>query len=100
MQPAQTETTRSQGAHLIVVALQVVLTLVAVFVSRMELGVRMSGVLVMGVALLNGVVVATALLGVRRSGSIISGLVVCTIVFIAGLLFWPAWDIAARARMF
>jgi len=100
MQPAETQTPTSQGAHLLIVGVQIVLTLVAVLVSRMGLGVRLGGVAVMGIAAVNGAVVATTLLGVRRAGTIVSGLIICTLVLIAGLLFWPAWDIAMRARVF
>ncbi|MFN7984781.1 MAG: hypothetical protein U0Q11_23300 [Vicinamibacterales bacterium] len=100
MQPARTETPRSQSAHLLIVGLQIALTLVAVLVSRMNLGVTMGSALVMGIATLNGAVVATTLLGARRNGTLISGLVICMIVFIAGLLIWPAWDTAYRARVF
>lgn len=100
MQLAQTETTRSQGTHLLIVGAQLALTLVAVLVSRMNLGVRTGATLVMAIATLNGIVVATTLLGVRRNGTIISGLAICMLVFITGLLIWPAWDIAVRARVF
>ena len=72
MQPAESQTPTTQGTHLLIVGVQIVLTLVAVLVSRMGLGVRLGGVAVMGIAAVNGAVVATTLLGVRRAGTIVS----------------------------
>jgi hypothetical protein len=100
MQPAQTETPGTPGAHLAIAAAQVVLTLLAVVVSRLGLGGHVGAVAVMGLATVNGLIVALAVLGVRRNGALVSWLALGVVVLIAGLLVWPAWDVAARARVF
>ena len=100
MSPSQNETTRTLSGHLTVLAVQLALTVLAVMASRMNLGEHARSVAVMSVAIVNGLVVAIALLGVRRSGWLVSTLAVSVVVFIVGLLVWPAWDVAQRARMF
>ena len=100
MPPSQTEAARPLSRHLTVLAVQLVLTVLAVLASRMNLGEDARSVAVMGVATVNGLVVAIALLGVRRSGWMVSTLALAVVVFIVGLLVWPAWDVAQRARLF
>ncbi|MGC4083575.1 MAG: hypothetical protein QM736_16050 [Vicinamibacterales bacterium] len=51
---------------------------------------------VMLVAVVNGGMVAVFTMGVRRDGRAIVWLAVLTIVLLAGLLVWPAWDVAYR----
>ena len=76
---------------------QLVLTAAAVLISRTA-GRGLAGTAaVMVVAAANAAVVAFALMGVRRSGRWIALLLLATIVFVAGLLVWPAWDVYERA---
>ena len=100
MPSPQIEPARPLSSHLTVLAVQLVLTGLAVMLSRMNLGEHARAVAVMGVAIVNGLVVAIALLGVRRSGWMVSTLAVSSVVLIVGLLVWPAWDVAQRARVF
>lgn len=84
-----------------VCAAQLVLTVLAVLVSRVEdLGTTLGVVAVMLVAAINGGMVAVFTMGVRRDGRAIVWLAVMTMVLIAGLLVWPAWDISQRGRHF
>jgi Na+/proline symporter len=100
MRSSNTEATRTLTSHLTVCAVQLALTALAVLVSRMSVGSHALAVAVMSVATVNGLVVALSLMGVRRHGWMVSTLAVCVVVFIAGLLTWPAWDVAGRARPF
>ena len=86
--------------YLTVFVSQLVLTALAVLVSRMDLGGRWGGVVVMGVATVNGLLVAIMLLGVRREGRLVSVLALAVVVFLVGLLVWPAWDVAQRTRVY
>jgi len=82
--------------HLPVFVAQLVLTAAAVLISRTA-GRGLAGTAaVMVVAAANAAVVAFALMGVRRSGRWIVLLLLATIVFVAGLLVWPAWDVYER----
>jgi len=76
------------------------LTGAAVLVSRMELGVRVGIAAVMLIAAVNGLMVAVFLMGIRRDGRLVTLLALGTLVFIAGLLVWPAWDVSQRVRLF
>lgn len=79
---------------------QLVLTGAAVLVSRLELGGRVGMAAVMLVAAVNGSMVAVFLMGVRRDGRLVTMLALGTLIFIAGLLVWPAWDVSQRVRLF
>jgi heme/copper-type cytochrome/quinol oxidase subunit 4 len=100
MTTTSADTTVNLRRYLTVFVLQLALTGAAVLVSRLELGVRTSVAAVMLVAMLNGGLVAFALMGVRRDGRLVSMLVLAVLVFVVGLLVWPAWDVYDRARMF
>lgn len=82
--------------HLLTFALQVVLMLATVAVSRLDLGVRPGTAAVMMLAALNAALVAVALMGVRRDGPLVRMLALLTAVVMVGLLIWPAWDAASR----
>ncbi len=86
--------------HLLTLATQLGLMLATVAVSRLELGVPLRATAVMLLAAVNATVVAVVLMGVRRDGVLVRMLVVLTLVVIIGLLFWPAWDVAQRVRVF
>ncbi len=86
--------------HLLTLASQLVLMLATVAVSRLDLGVRLGAAAVMLLAAFNATVVAVVLMGIRRDGPLVRMLAVLTLVVIVGLLFWPAWDGAARVRVF
>ena len=86
--------------HLLVFASQLLLLLVTVAVSRLDLGVRLGTSAVMLLAAVNATVVAVVLMGVGRDGRLVRMLAVLTLVVIIGLLVWPAWDVAARLRVF
>ena len=88
------------GRYLAVFVAQLVLTGVAVLVSQLNLSARTSMVAVAVVAVLNAGMVAVALMGVRRDGRLVSVLALAIIVFVVGLLVWPAWDVYERERMF
>jgi caa(3)-type oxidase subunit IV len=79
---------------------QLALTGAAVLVSRMELGVRIGMAAVMLIAAVNGLMVAVFLMGIRRDGRLVTLLALGTLVLIAGLLVWPAWDVSQRVRLF
>ena len=87
--------------YLVVYVAQLVLTVLALLVSRVqELGNGLTIAAVMLVAAVNGGMVAVFTMGVRRDGRAILWLAILTIVLIAGLLVWPGWDIAHRGRHF
>lgn len=87
--------------YLAVFVAQLVLTALAVLVSRVEeLGNVLGIAAVMLVAAVNGGMVALFTMGLRRDGRLIVGLAVLTLVLITGLLIWPAWDVSQRARHF
>src|SRR3954447_13865921 len=86
--------------YLSVFVMQLVLTAVAVLVSQSNLSARTSMAAVALLAVLNAGIVAVALMGVRRDGRLVSVLALALIVFVVGLLVWPAWDVYERARMF
>lgn len=69
------------------------LTLAAARVASGHTGVA----LVMALAGVNGTIVAVGLMGVRRDGWAPWALALLTLAITVGLLFWPAWDVAARA---
>jgi len=98
-----TQPMESRGSlrrHLPVLVAQLVLTAAAVLISRTA-GRGMAGsVAVMVVAAANAAVVAFTLMGARRSGRWIVLLLRATIVFVAGLLVWPAWDVYERAKVY
>ena len=98
MHSTPTDGTPNIGRYLAVFASQLVLTGVAVLLSR--LGGRAGMTAVMLVAAVNAALVAVVLMGVRRDGRIVRMLALATVVFLVGLLAWPAWDVAQRARMF
>jgi hypothetical protein len=100
MQPMANDQPRGRRGHLTIFAAQLLLTLVAVLVSRMDLAVRTGAAAVMAVAAVNGCLVAVYLLGVRRSGWMIWGLTLATLFAIVGLLVWPVWDVAERAGLY
>lgn len=97
---------RSTGApdvrpYVVVSAVQVALTILAVLVSRTEgLGTTLTAMAVMTLAAMNGGMVLTFTMGLRREARFVLWLALVTIVFIAGLLVWPAWDIGQRGRQF
>ncbi|MFN7915814.1 MAG: hypothetical protein U0Q55_10795 [Vicinamibacterales bacterium] len=87
--------------YLVVWAAQLVLTLLAVLVARVEaLGTTLGIAAVMLLAIINAGMVAVYTMGIRRDGRAIVWLAVVTVVLIAGLLVWPAWDISQRGRHF
>ncbi len=86
--------------YLAVFVAQLVLTAVAVLVSQSNLSARTSMAAVALLAVLNAGIVAVVLMGVRRDGRLVSVLALALIVFVVGLLVWPAWDVYERARMF
>lgn len=87
--------------YLAVGAAQLVLTVLAVLISRVEeLGDRLGMLAVMLVAVVNGGMVAVFTMGVRRDGRLIAGLAVLALVLMAGLLVWPGLDISQRGRHF
>jgi caa(3)-type oxidase subunit IV len=88
------------GRHLAVFGVQVCLVLGAVAVSRLDPGGMASVAAVMTVAAANAFLVAFALMGIGRESRLVSILVVMTLVIVVGLLVWPAWDVAGRARVF
>jgi len=75
---------------------QLVLTAAAVLASRLNVGT----IAVMSLAAVNASIVAVTLMGVRRDGRLISLLAAATLVFLVGLLIWPAWDVYERMRPF
>lgn len=80
---------------------QLVLTVLAVLVSRVEeLGTSLGVAAVMLVAAINAGMVAFFTMGIRRDGRLITWLAVLTLLIIVGLLVWPAWDIGGRGRVF
>lgn len=79
---------------------QLVLTIAAVAVSRLELGVRLEAAAVMALAAASGAMVAVVLMGVNRESLLVRLLVLLTLVLIVGLLMWPAWDTAFHLRVF
>jgi hypothetical protein len=83
-----------------VFASQLVLTVVAVVLSRLNMGTRAVAVMVMGAAGLNAAIVVLMLMGLRRERSLVPVFVIVVLVVVAGLLGWPAWDIYERARTF
>ena len=94
------ESSVSLRHHLPVFAAQLALTAAAVLISRTA-GRGLAGIAaVMTVAAVNAVLVAFTLMGVRRSGRWIVLLLLATIVFVSGLLVWPAWDVYERARAY
>ena len=80
-------------------AAQLVLAAAAVIASLMDRGRSTTGIIIVAAAA-NALVVAVGFMGVRRDGWIVSTLVMCTALFIAGLLFWPAWDVYERITGF
>jgi caa(3)-type oxidase subunit IV len=75
---------------------QFALIAAAVVVSRLELShaARSGGVLLL--ATLNAGLVTLFFMRLRLEARFITVLVVFTLLFIAGLLFWPAWDVYER----
>ena len=83
-----------------VFASQLVLTAVAVLLSRLNMGTRAVTVMVMGAAGLNAAIVALILMGLRRDRSLVPVFDIVVLVVVTGLLAWPAWDVYERARTF
>jgi heme/copper-type cytochrome/quinol oxidase subunit 4 len=100
MTPTSADATVNLRRYLTVFVSQLVLTGAAVLVSRLNLGVRTSVAAVMFIAVLNAGMVAFTLMGVRRDGRFVSIMALAVLVFVLGLLVWPAWDVYDRARMF
>jgi len=94
------DTAPDSRRHLVTLALQLLLMLATVAVSRLDLGVRLGATAVMLLAAANATVVAVVLMGVRRDGRLVQMLALLTLVVIVGLLIWPAWDAADRVRVF
>lgn len=86
--------------HVAVLSAQLLLVVFAVSVARTLPPGRSTTAIIMTIAFVNGAVVAIAAMGARRDGWMVSTLMAMTLFFIIGLLIWPAWHIADRARTF
>lgn len=86
--------------HAVVLCAQLVLVMLAVLAARVLPAGRTATALIMAIALVNGATVAIGAMGAKRDGWMVSTLMAMTFFFIVGLLIWPAWDIAERARAF
>lgn len=86
--------------HAAVLSAQLVLVMLAVVAARALPAGRGTIAVIMAIALVNGAAVVLGAMGVRRDGWMVSTLMAMTFFFIIGLLVWPAWDIAGRARIF
>lgn len=82
----------------LVVVCQLLLTALAVAVSRMGSG-RTTMVLTLAVAGLNGLVVALFLMGVRRERPIVIATLAVMLVALASLIFWTGWDLYDTVRV-
>jgi hypothetical protein len=96
MTPTSADVRPDTRRYVITFVVQLVLMGMAIFVSRLEIGAVAREVLVMSVATVSAVTVAAGLMGIRRDGLIVVSLVLFTVFFLAGLLFWPAWDVYER----
>lgn len=98
MRSTSTDKPPNLRRYLAIFASQLVLTGAVVLLSR--LGGRIGMTAVMLVAAVNASLVAFVMMGVRRDGRLVSVLAVMTVLLLIGLLVWPAWDVAERARVF
>ncbi|HUR32599.1 MAG TPA: hypothetical protein VM032_02320 [Vicinamibacterales bacterium] len=86
--------------YVLVFVAQLVLTGMAIAVSRRGSGSAGGAAAVLLVSAINATIVATGLMGVRQGGRLVGALILITLIFAAGLLGWPAWDVYERARAF
>ena len=92
------DVSRVVRGHRTVVVVQLVLTLVAVGVSKLGLGARTAMVLILGAAMGSAGMVVFSSLGLRRQWRPVYVVLGIVAIVCANLLFWTGWQEYDRVR--
>lgn len=75
------------------------LTAANVAVSRLTSRGTMSAIVILAIAAIEAAIGASVFMHVGRERRWVWGALALTFVVLAGLLFWPAWDVYDRPRL-